>query len=897
MVDSKINWEQYKQPIILNCKNWDEIPAHYMFYKELNRIRDILDDFNKLAEDSKKNGKADECDAGKMFIHKEMSKMIAISGERGSGKTSLLKSLKNILEKEYHVFDIIGPEVLSSDLSIIDVFVSMLRDIVNSLDSECLSTSVLTKLNVQLKSIIAAISIDKQKEDYFKNGHSDSSILDSLNKRVHLDKLFGEFLENLLDILQMNNKKPKDFVLIIDDLDLVKNQLISKLLNDIQRYLDKKIIIIFTYRERQLENSLFEDLITDNKELLERGVIDNGEVFSQINQFLLKLVPFGNRVPLFSKNDLLNKDMQALLKSIDLGLDKDLRIFKSDDESNNKEENQGLTVEEWFYKFVFIRTDLNIKPIDSRENTKLLLPQSLREIIQVAEIFSEMEPLQKGNSGLFFKGLLENLSEFKKYIDYKITAHFGALPSKLEYFRQWELAKPYSKNHLTYSYIYNLSKNSKNLNEDVRKPPYPFYLWNREEYNLTIGDVLAILEEYKRLPHSINQYLDYHFCYLIKINYSIYLSSKLFQTFENREESERIIKDFQEKRQKYLESLKDNTKDKYEEEYEESLNTLTSRLPELIDYLQVVNSNFMPQEFSFLDYVKGYNREDYILKLPPIANFDGDKDCYYKFIQSFINSEWPVLGDVNQNIISGESQFIYRKNYTYTPFFRPKNRKYQINLFSWPTKLEYLIEFLLNLDRLHNLDKLDESDKANELDKSDKVSSGYIYKNVFHTDIFIRRNYASRAQKTLKDNFTKALRSINDVLSGNDQFLDVAPLKTLIYNEEEGSFYDKLYEVEKFGEIFEQLVDGGKKDDESESEKKVNMQDIYKYLKENLNYPPTLPPTYQELASNLDDEVKNVKMTSEEEAKYSEIISKIREKYVTYQVLIELAEIYNKYII
>ena len=875
MVYSKINWEQYKQPIILNCKNWDEIPEHYMFYKELNRIRDILVDFNKLAEDSKKNRKADECDAGKMFIHKEMSKMIAISGERGSGKTSLLKSLKNILEKEYHVFDIIGPEVLSSDLSIIDVFVSMLRDIVNSLDSECLSTSVLTKLNVQLKSIIAAISIDKQKEDYFKNGHSDSSILDSLNKRVHLDKLFGEFLENLLDILQMNNKKPKDFVLIIDDLDLVKNQLISKLLNDIQRYLDKKIIIIFTYRERQLENSLFEDLITDNKELLERGVIDNGEVFSQINHFLLKLVPFGNRVPLLSKNDLLIKDMQAILKSIDLGLDKDLRIFKFDDKSNNKEENHGITVEEWFYKCVFIRTDLNIKPIDSRENTKLLLPQSLREIIQVAEIFSEMEPLQKGNSGLFFKGLLENLSEFKKYIDYKITTHFGALPSKLDYFRQWELAKPYSKNHLTYSYIYNLSKNSE---WPIGKSGgYPFNLWNREEYNLTIGDVLAIIEEYKRLPNNINQYLDNHFCYLIKINYSIYLSSKLFQTFEKIEENKSIIKDFQNKRQEYLEGLGSDSTEICEEEYEESLSSLTACLPELIDYLQVINSNFMPQEFSFLDYVKGYNREDYILKLPPIANFDGDKDCYYKFIQSFINSEWPVLGDVNQNIISGESQFIYRKNYTYTPFFRPKNRNYLLNLFSWPTKLEYLLEFLLNLERLHNLD---------ESNESEELRSRYIYKNVFHTDLFIRRNYASRARETTKDNYLEALRNINRVLSGNDRFLDVTSLKTIIYNENEGSFYDKLYEDEKFGEIFDKLID----------EKKLKMEDIHKYLKDFLNHPPTLLSNYEKLANNLNDKIKNAKMTLDEKNKYQEITNKFKKKHVTYQDLIELAEIYNKYI-
>ena len=345
-----------------------------------------------------------------------------------------------------------------------------------------------------------------------------------------------------------------------------------------------------------------------------------------------------------------------------------------------------------------------------------------------------------------------------------------------------------------------------------------------------------------------------------------------------------------------MESLKDNTKDKYEEEYEESLNTLTSRLPELIDYLQVVNSNFMPQEFSFLDYVKGYNREDYILKLPPIANFDGDKDCYYKFIQSFINSEWPVLGDVNQNIISGESQFIYRKNYTYTPFFRPKNRKYQINLFSWPTKLEYLIEFLLNLDRLHNLDKLDESDKANELDKSDKVSSGYIYKNVFHTDIFIRRNYASRGQKTLKDNFTKALRSINDVLSGNDQFLDVTPLKTLIYNEKEGSFYDKLYEDEKFGEIFDVLIRENNKNDESESGNIVIFPKLNLKLKELLENPPSIPIDYRKLANNLNDKVKNAEMTSDEKAKYSKIIKKIEDRLVTEKDLLELAEIYNKYI-
>ena len=147
------------------------------------------------------------------------------------------------------------------------------------------------------------------------------------------------------------------------------------------------------------------------------------------------------------------------------------------------------------------------------------------------------------------------------------------------------------------------------------------------------------------------------------------------------------------------ESVKDNIKDNSKQEYEESLSILTSQLPELIDYLQVVNSNFMPQEFSFLDSVKGYNLYDYVLTFPTISSFKDnkdDKDFYYKFIQMFINSELPVLGDISQNIKNGVSQFIFRKFYTYTPFFRPKNRNYQINFFIWPTKLEYLVEILLD---------------------------------------------------------------------------------------------------------------------------------------------------------------------------------------------------------
>jgi len=76
----------------------------------------------------------------------------------------------------------------------------------------------------------------------------------------------------------------------------------------------------------------------------------------------------------------------------------------------------------------------------------------------------------------------------------------------------------------------------------------------------------------------------------------------------------------------------------------------------------------------------------------------------------------------------------------------------------------------------------------------------------------------------------------------------VAPLKTIIYNENEGSFYDKLYEDEKLGNIFSELKD----------KRILKMQEIYNYLKESLKNPPSLPSDYEKLANNLNDKIKNV---------------------------------------
>ena len=395
----KINWEKFKKPIVIETVTLNEDSENYLFKKQLDAVKEMLNHF-----DNEKDSKGEV-----------ISRNISIAGERGSGKTSFLKSLKNILSKEYHVFDIIGPELLSSNLGITTIFLSMLNTLLEErskdIDSNLNKFSIVKK---QMKQATAAISVEKQQDDYFKNGNAESEILRALTDRVKLDEVMAKLLEEIKELIKGEEKEKKDFVLIIDDLDLVKNSQVSQLLTEIQRYLDKKLIIIFAYRERQLENSLFEDRFNDNKNLIGQKIIESDELYSQIEQFLIKLVPYGNRIKLFNQDDVLNLEIDEVLNSLGTSekkkyvLDNNLHIILHDKSSSDSK--TGLTVEKWFYDYIHRHTDLYIKPVDTREDTHQFLPRSLRELIQCFEVFDKMIlPTRDDGITTFLERILGNL--------------------------------------------------------------------------------------------------------------------------------------------------------------------------------------------------------------------------------------------------------------------------------------------------------------------------------------------------------------------------------------------------------------------------------------------------------------------------------------------------------
>lgn len=741
----EINWEKYKKPIVLERIPFNKVPKTYLYRKELNVVKDILERF-----DNEKGSK-----------NEAISRNITIAGERGSGKTSFLKSLKNILSNDYYVFDIVGSEILSSNMTIIDVFLSKLDVLINIIYKDNQENCIkLSELKGLLKKAMAAIGAEKQEKEYFKNGQPENAMLQALSDRLRLEGIFAEILDCLKGILEFQGKTVKDFILIIDDLDLVKNSLVSQFLTEIQRYLDKKLIIIFAYRERQLENSLFEDRFNDNKNLIDQNIIENDEIYSQIEQFLIKLVPYGNRINLFKQDDVLNLKINGVLASLEptekkwYELDNNLHITLRDESSLDS--NEGLTVEEWFYEYIHRHTDLYIKPIDTREDTHQFLPRSLRELIQCFEVFDKMIlPTRDDGLTTFLKRILGNLKLLEQYKNFRVESYFSTNRKKIAYFEEWEASQPFRKNKLTYDFVFH-NYDESFIQEDSG---YPFNLSKSEEYNLTLGDILSLIEHYKYDNANKCQTNELYFFYIVKLNYSLYLS-KLF-----------------------IESTLDYYDDKKTEKNNDS---------QIESYLQTINTKFMPSEFNYLSNNINWDKDDYVLIY---------KKEVKKFVRQFCYSDITAEGDIRYHINQSyfNSPFRFRELYNYKDIEELNSEsKYMFDFFVACNKEEYIKKAIKKF--------------------KDGFAKYFIFKNIFQVDLFIRKNYSNSSSRSKIDEFKYALERVNDVIEGDkgrkEDYLDFQSLKTVLYSsstnqsrdDEVFKNFDPLYDVKEILPIYSKLI-------------------------------------------------------------------------------------------
>ncbi|HFU4488125.1 TPA: P-loop NTPase fold protein [Streptococcus suis] len=685
-----INWEKYKKVIKKEFSEKEETEGlkNYLFSSQLDKVNLILENIETIGG-----------------IH---SRNIAITGDRGTGKTSFIETLKLGLEKKnYYVFDIVSPTVLSSHLNILEIVISSIYKKIDSFkDSHDIPDR--SKLMQRLKKVMSAISVEKKQSDYFKQSKPEIEMLIDLSHRTFLDGEIKELFCYFKKLLNNNHdsckEEIKDLVLIVDDLDLVENDLVYGLLRDIQHYLDSQLIIIFAYKEGQLEQSMFEYLAKDNDSLLKYNVINSNAIFGQIERFLTKLVPLSNRIPLFKQDELLNKTIGEFLSSLDpsYGVGENFE-FTTNDVIANK---NHLTIREWFYESIFYRTNLKIEPIDVREEASRLMPKTLREMVQFCEELDSMKviPLETSRKEKV-QALKSNLVYLKRYIDYKNTSQFNQ--KQLDFLSRWELSNSYQANYLTYHFLFNSS-------QDVDKKVYPFDRASYEAHNLTLGDVYAMMEEIKFSNFATGETL--YFIYTLKIMYSIRLSTLLYNVvllqFENK-----IFDELNSKSVKYYSGEIEIVD--YKSEVEEVL----IKYPDFHSYLDLINTQFMPSKFN---YYKGY--EPFLIEWKGLK---GEHTLSRLFKELFLNSEVSFSGDIRMQIDS-DTAYRYRSLYSYLPLNLQGQGKGQVVFFLFATKVDFVAWNIFQFC-------LDSTEGGRE-------GIPYFMTSMFHIDTFIRHNYMRQSE-------------------------------------------------------------------------------------------------------------------------------------------------------
>lgn len=349
-----------------------------------------------------------------------VSNIIAFCGDRGEGKTSCMRSFMELLknDSELHKFESILP-FKADDVEILDVIDPAFFDKKHNLIELVLGQMYgkISGKSIQNADYSAKLNERNNLLRYFQKakrhlGHLEKEKrelydeleeLDALSAGVKLEECIGLLFE---EYLKFQNKEK--IVLAIDDLDLNMTEG-YKMAEQIRKYLNhKSCILLIGLNVSQLstviQNSIAKELKTSPSESPELSVM--------ASKYVMKLIPYGNRVLMPSIGELCNMKLQICRRGDALKELKDLNSVKDE-----------------VTRLIFMKTRYLF--YNEKGSVSPIVPMNLRSLRLLLGMLIHMEDFEdnkshSGNKRIFksyffnewtkcldkYRNLVKNLSEY-----------------------------------------------------------------------------------------------------------------------------------------------------------------------------------------------------------------------------------------------------------------------------------------------------------------------------------------------------------------------------------------------------------------------------------------------------------------------------------------------------
>lgn len=341
----------------------------------------------------------------------DKNNIIAFLGERGSGKTScmrsflgslkylnknrfdveddeLKKSLEDLCKVNFEILNIVEPSFFSEKVNVIELIVSsMFKKFSIEIEQNNKDYEIKRTLLKSFQEIFKNMKYMKCSEEYQSSEIEELMALGtSVNFKMHLYELIDQYLKFF-----SKNK----LIISIDDIDL-NTKFAYCMAEDVRKYLSiPNVVIVLALKLEQLKAIIAKEYSEEYEKLLNFSTYkDNivSDIENRVEKYLLKLIPYERRI---------------YLKNPD-SYDENIKIFINGEQIGSQSEKFQDTI----LNFIFQKTDmLFLKP---EYGMSRIIPTNLRELVGLVTILESMnDPLLVKNVEVAKN---KNYKSFKNYL-------------------------------------------------------------------------------------------------------------------------------------------------------------------------------------------------------------------------------------------------------------------------------------------------------------------------------------------------------------------------------------------------------------------------------------------------------------------------------------------------